>query len=116
MVNAMRRVIRAAEIELKHLGTGRDIGRALGQIVCPHDVIDFEGLITTTNSFADEFIVTFLKHHSSASLKTLKFRNASPLLKSLLKRAIIRRTREQIIIPYDFKTQGQRITPISTNL
>ena len=102
----------AAEMERDHPGTGRDIGRLVGNEARPGDIIDFKDFLTTTNSFADEFIVTFLERHSFKELKTLKFLNASPLLTILLKRAIQRRVserRKQI----DPQFKGQLLCPAS---
>ena len=87
----MSRIIRVAEIEKNHPGTGRHLGKMVGLKIEPGDIVDFQGLLTTTNSFADELIVTFLERHSFEDLKTLKFKNASPLLTILIKRAIQRR-------------------------
>jgi len=90
----MAKIIRVAEIENGHPGTGRHIGKMVGLKIEPGDTVDFQGLLTTTNSFADELIVTFLERHSFEDLKTLKFKNASPLLTILIKRAIHRRVLE----------------------
>ena len=83
--------IRAAEIEKKFPGTGRHIGAKLAEHVNPGDVIDFEGFITTTNSFADEFVKVFIRKHGREAFHSLKFENANEFLLTLLVRAFKRR-------------------------
>ena len=109
----MKRIIKAVEIEKEFPGTGRDIGRALGSIIKPGNIIDFDGLVTTTNSFADQFIMTFVSRHSCEAINTLKFFNAPPLLKTLIKRAIMRRTLEDSSVSHGTLPKRQQIRAIS---
>ncbi|MDL1969480.1 MAG: STAS-like domain-containing protein [Candidatus Desulfofervidaceae bacterium] len=85
-------IIKAAEIENKHPGTGRMIGRIMADYVSRGDTIDFAGFESFSNSFADEFVKTFIEKYGKEAFQELNFVNTSELLKTLLKRAFVRRT------------------------
>jgi hypothetical protein len=105
------KVIKAAELEEKFPGTGRHIGKKLAEIVNPGDVIDFEGFITITNSFADEFVKCFTAKHGKEAFETLQFINAAKELKVLFKRAFQRRSGE-FHSPISFKTEWQSVSEL----
>jgi hypothetical protein len=90
----MKKIL-AAQIEKKFPGTGRAVGAKLAEVVEPGDIIDFEGFISTTNSFADEFVKIFIHKYGQEAFHSLKFENTSEMMEALLNRAFIRRTRRK---------------------
>jgi hypothetical protein len=85
------RLIKANTVIENKIGSSRQIGRALAEVVLPGDTIDFSGFSTVNNSFADEFIWNFSLQHSSEAIKTLSFIGGTNLIKKLLQRAVMRR-------------------------
>jgi len=90
----MGKVIKVAEIERACPGTSRDVAREVAKRATPGCVIDFSDFALGNNSFADEFIMRFVEKFGWDALREVVFKNMSPLLKSLLKRAVTRRRYE----------------------